>query len=69
MRTALGKNRPSLELEIGAAGVLFDGVDAVLGTDHFLENGSDLVAALAPLDVQTILGEMWMGLRERERER
>ena len=65
MRTALG-TRPSLELEIGAAGVLFGGVDVVLGAEHFVENGSDLVAALAPLDVQNILGEIWMRLRERD---
>ena len=54
------------KVEIRAIGVLSSEVDVVLSTNHFVELGSNLVAALAPLDVQNILGGMWMGLRERE---
>jgi len=50
------------------------GIDAVLGTDHFPELGTDLVATLASLDVKDLshfcrTAGFAQGERERERER
>ncbi|MFS7914101.1 hypothetical protein Hanom_Chr02g00149431 [Helianthus anomalus] len=42
----------TLELENLVAGVTAGGVDAVLRADHLPELGSDLIAALAALDVE-----------------
>ncbi|PON37098.1 hypothetical protein PanWU01x14_322940, partial [Parasponia andersonii] len=73
-----------LELEIRVPLVLPGGVDAVLGADDLPELGSDLVTALASLDVKNLSHfrypksknpkrqrdlERERGLRERERER
>nr|GLL25988.1 hypothetical protein PanWU01x14_322940 [Ipomoea trifida] len=44
----------ALELEVGVAMVAAGGVDPVLGADHLPELGSDLVAALAALDVKNL---------------
>lgn len=44
----------SLELDVCVPLVPAGGVDAVLGADHFPELGPDLVAALAPLDVEDL---------------
>jgi hypothetical protein len=43
-----------LKLKIGVAAVPAGGVDAVLGADHFPELGTNLVAALATLDVKDL---------------
>ena len=58
----------SLQLQIGIPMVPSGGVDAVLGAHHLPELGSDLVAALAALDVENLthfLGKIECESREK----
>lgn len=55
----------ALELQIGVAVVATGGVDAVFGADYFPELGSDLVAALAALDVEDFTHFLERGEKER----
>lgn len=58
----------ALKLKVIVAAVATGGVDTVLGTYHFPEFGSDLVAALASLYVQDLTHFFLFFFRERERE-